>query len=496
MKTCDCGKICAPSARPQSECTPADRDRCGCGLNLESEMTDLISPAPLTGKHFTATRNACKLCAPLGACLAFRGIEGCIPFLHGSQGCATYIRRYMISHFRAPMDIASSRFGEESVVVGGRVNLFDGPRHGIEGYHPGVIGIATTCLAETIGDDVPMFLREFIAAHRNELSLPYLLHASTPSYSGSHAEGYQQAVRAIVDQLALDGPNEKFIGVFPGMVSPADLRHLREILDDFGMNFTLVPDYSDPLDGPVWGDYLRIPDGGTAVKEIRKLGRASAVIELASTLSDKQSAASLLDHKFSTAVFRVGLPIGIRQTDRFIRVLEQITGCPVPRRHAAERGRLIDAYVDGHKYTYGRKVAIYGDEDFVIGLTSFCAEIGLVPVLCASGGRSGRLEECIRSAAPELTSQTKILEGIDFADIEKAVIQLSPDLLLGNSKGYTLSRKSGIPLIRTGFPIHDRISGPRILHLGYRGAHRLFDTIVDKLMERKQESSEVGYTYI
>ena len=53
-----------------------------------------------------ATRNACKLCAPLGASLAFRGVEGAVPFLHGSQGCATYIRRYTISHFREPVDIA------------------------------------------------------------------------------------------------------------------------------------------------------------------------------------------------------------------------------------------------------------------------------------------------------------------------------------------------------------------------------------------------------
>ena len=174
----------------------------------------------LTGKNFTATRNACKLCAPLGACLAFRGIEGCLPFLHGSQGCATYIRRYMISHFREPMDIASSSFGEESVIFGGRQNLFDGLKHVIEGYHPKVIGIATTCLAETIGDDVHMYVKEFISKERKAINLPYILHASTPSYSGSHADGYQWAVRAIVDQLALDGPNEKFIGVFPGMVSP------------------------------------------------------------------------------------------------------------------------------------------------------------------------------------------------------------------------------------------------------------------------------------
>jgi nitrogenase molybdenum-iron protein NifN len=402
----------------------------------------------------------------------------------------------MISHFREPMDIASSNFGEESVVFGGRSNLNEGLKHVIEGYHPKVIGIATTCLAETIGDDVHMYVKDFIKANKDNISMPHLLHASTPSYAGSHADGYQWAVRAIVDQLAVDGPNEKFIGVLPGMISPADLRHLREIMNDFGMQFCIVPDYSDPLDGPVWGDYHRIPAGGTPVEEISKLGRASAVIELASTISDNQSAAALLDKKFSTAVFRVGLPIGIRQSDAFYKVLEQITGHKTPEKHTAERGRLIDAYVDGHKYTFGQKVVIYGEEDFVVGLTAFCSEIGLKPVLCASGGKSGKLKSCIQDAVPELDPETEILEGIDFAEIEVAVNTLKPDLLIGNSKGFSLSRKTGTPLIRVGFPIHDRISGSRTLHLGYRGAQRLFDTIVDKLMEIKQNSNDIGYTYI
>jgi nitrogenase molybdenum-iron protein NifN len=262
------------------------------------------------------------------------------------------------------------------------------------------------------------------------------------------------------------------------------------------MQFSIVPDYSDPLDGPVWDDYHRIPFGGTPVHEISKLGRASAVIELASTISEKQSAAALLGQRFSTAVFRVGLPIGIRQSDAFFRVLEQITGRPTPERHAAERGRLVDAYVDGHKYAFGKKVILFGEEDFVVGMSAFCAEIGLRPVLCASGGKSGKLRECVRAAAPEIDAETPILEGVDFAEIGEAVRNLQPDLLIGNSKGFSLSRAAGIPLIRVGFPIHDRISGPRSLHLGYRGAQRLFDTVVDKLMEIKQDGNDIGYTYI
>ena len=85
---------------------------------------------------YVATRNACKLCAPLGACLAMRGIEGAVPFLHGSQGCATYMRRYIISHFKEPMDIAASGFSEASTIFGGEQNLHRGLRNVTSQYHP------------------------------------------------------------------------------------------------------------------------------------------------------------------------------------------------------------------------------------------------------------------------------------------------------------------------------------------------------------------------
>ena len=98
--------------------------------------------------------NACKLCSPLGAVLAFKGIEGAVCILHGSQGCATYIRRYMISHYKEPLDVASSSFSEDAAVFGGAASLMQGLDNLIKQYRPAVIGIATTCLSETIGDDV------------------------------------------------------------------------------------------------------------------------------------------------------------------------------------------------------------------------------------------------------------------------------------------------------------------------------------------------------
>jgi nitrogenase molybdenum-iron protein NifN len=80
------------------------------------------------GVRCVSTCNSCKLRAPLGASLVFKRIEGCVPLIHGSQGCATYIRRYMISHYKEPVDIASSNFSEESKNYGGSRNSSISPK--------------------------------------------------------------------------------------------------------------------------------------------------------------------------------------------------------------------------------------------------------------------------------------------------------------------------------------------------------------------------------
>ena len=103
------------------------------------------SPSERAGERYISTRNSCKLCAPLGASMVFKGIEGCVPLIHGSQGCATYIRRYMISHYKEPVDIASSNFSEETTVYGGSKNFITGIKNIIKQYKPSVIGIASTC---------------------------------------------------------------------------------------------------------------------------------------------------------------------------------------------------------------------------------------------------------------------------------------------------------------------------------------------------------------
>jgi nitrogenase molybdenum-iron protein NifN len=443
---------------------------------------------------YVSTTNACKLCKPLGACLAFRGIEGAVPFLHGSQGCATYMRRYVISHFREPMDIASSSLGEKHAVYGGGPNLKQGLKNVMTKYGARLIGVATTCLTETIGDDVPRFVREF---KQEEGEVPEIVTVSTPSYRGTHMEGFHRAVKAVVEQLAQPGEPTGAVNLLPGLASPADIRYLREILEDFGLPGIILPDFSDTLDGPAQLLYEKIPEGGTPLDEIRAMGRSLATLEFGRTLFPQETAGRLLENRFRVPWRLVGMPIGLRETDRFFQVLEELSGRPTPPAHSRERGRLLDAMVDGHKYVFGKKAVVYGEEDLVAGLTAFLAEIGVKPVLCASGGQSGQLAEAVAEVTADLLPEPPVVrEGVDFYEIAQEAEALAPDLLIGHSKGYHLARRWNIPLVRVGFPIHDRFGGQRILHLGYRGAQSLLDRIVNAIIEKKQADSPIGYGYM
>jgi len=451
----------------------------------------------MSDSPYVSTTNACKLCTPLGAALAFRGIEGAIPFLHGSQGCATYMRRYIISHFREPMDIASSALGEKQAVFGGGPNLKKGILNVMSKYGATVVGVATTCLTETIGDDVPRLLAEF-RKEFGDLPLPEIVSVSTPSYSGTHMEGWHAAVAALAGQLVREkAPAERRVNVMPGLVSPADLRHLKDILADFGVAGTILPDISDSMDRPALLDYEKLPAGGTTLADIRAMSGALGSIEWGRADHVAESAGTNLERRFGVKNIRVGLPVGIRETDAFFEALTELTGVPTPARYANERGRLVDAYVDGHKYVAGKRAIVYGEEDMVIALVAFLAEIGVKPILAATGATCKNFKASLAAVTEGILPEPpEAREGVDFHDIAEQAGSLAPDILVGHSKGYRYARDMNVPLLRVGFPIHDRFGGPRLRHVGYGGALELFDRLVNLFLERKQDDSAVGYGYL
>src|SRR6056297_3179701 len=100
------------------------------------------------------TINPAKTCHPVGAMVAALGVHGCLPHSHGSQGCCSYHRSTLTRHYKEPVMAATSSFTEGASVFGGQANLLNAINTIFSVYEPEIIAVHSTCLSETIGDDL------------------------------------------------------------------------------------------------------------------------------------------------------------------------------------------------------------------------------------------------------------------------------------------------------------------------------------------------------
>jgi nitrogenase cofactor biosynthesis protein NifB len=434
--------------------------------------------------------NPCKMCMPMGTMTALYGIKKCISLLHGSQGCATYIRRHMATHYNEPVDIASSSLTEEGTVYGGEKNLIQGLLNLIKIYEPEVIGVATTCLAETIGEDIHRIIHKFYEEYPQYRDIT-VIGVPSAGYAGTQYEGFMTALYHIVKTVAVDTTPHNKINVITSQISPADTRYLKELLDSFDLEYILLPDLSENLDGGHQESYQRLPQGGTDINDIKKMAGSKFTIEISGFTDETNSAGEYLYHKFGVPYEKCNLPIGLRDNDALIQILTRISKKAIPEKLKKERARFLDAMIDAHKYNAQVRAAIYGEPDFVYSTVRMCVENGILPMITATGTKCSflkkQVEVDIKPVAENFDSKDfKILDDIDFQTIEENARELDVNLLIGNSDGRRIAERLQLPLVRRSFPIHDRMGGQRLRMIGYTGALTFLDDIANEIMGRKE----------
>ncbi len=432
----------------------------------------------------SVTENPCSMCMPLGAIVPFKGIENAMVIIHGSQGCATYMRRHMAEHFNEPIDVASSAITEKGTILGGEANLRQGLENLLHLYHPQVIGILSTCLAETIGEDIGRISTAF-QEEKGDSFQARLISVPTPGFGGSHSEGYFQALRSIVETLSNKTAGHDRINIIVPHISPADVREIKRILELMQVTYTLLPDISDTLDSPYARVYIKIPAGGTTLADIESMAGATATIEFGKTVDDELSPGKYLENEYKVPLYKLPLPMGIVACDQFLELLQMLTNNQIPEALKKERGRLKDAMVDSHKYNREGRAAVFGEPEIVYGVSRILMENGITPAILATGSKSSNLKELLKTLTAECDEEALILTDSDFSHIRSHCASKSVNIAIGSSDGRFLSEREGIPLVRLGFPIHDRIGGQRILSLGYAGTTMLLDQITNTLLTSK-----------
>lgn len=437
--------------------------------------------------------NPCKMCMPMGAVTALYGIKKCMSILHGSQGCSTYIRRHMATHYNEPIDIASSSLTEEGTVYGGEKNLIQGLKNLITIYEPQVIGVATTCLAETIGEDINRIIDNFYKEYPEYKHIT-VIPISSAGYAGTQFEGYMGALYQIVKNVPMDlTPNNK-INIITSQLSPADTRYLKDLLENFNIDYILLPDISENLDGVYQPKYEKLPRYGTDINDVKRMAGARFTIELSSFTPQNKSIAEYLNVTYGIPFQKCNLPVGLRDNDALISLLTVLSDKPKPEKLIKERGRFLDAMIDAHKYNGEARAAIFGEPDFVYSTVRMCVENGIMPIIAATGtSKCTRWKELLKEEISEIADsyfieRYEILEDVDFQTIEELSRELGVNVLIGNSDGRRVAEKLDIELVRRSFPIHDRMGGQRLRTMGYEGSLTYLDEISNAILGRKESS--------
>ncbi|MDI6898105.1 nitrogenase molybdenum-iron protein subunit beta [Methanocella conradii] len=432
-------------------------------------------------EHTAGKINPAKACQPLGAMYAALGIHGCLPHSHGSQGCCAYHRMALTRHFRDPIMASSSSFTEGASVFGGAANLKASIKNVFKIYNPEIMAVHTTCLSETIGDDVPTIIKQSEVPEGK-----IVIHANTPSYVGSHVTGFSNMCKAMVSYLAeSDGRAKKErVNILPGFVNPGDMREIKRLVRELGVEMTMFPDTSNVVDAPLTGRYEMYPEGGATVAEIRDSGNSKLTLALGAWSSE--AAGALLQEKCGVPCVPLKIPIGLKATDEFIMALKDGFGVPVPRSLTIERGQVVDTLIDTHFHYQGKKVAVVGDPDLVIPLTEFLLTMGMVPAYVMTGTPGQRFESEIQ----QMLDEAGIKDGVakaegDLFELHKWVKDNPVDLLIGNTHCKYIARAEDVPLVRFGFPIFDRAVHYLMPVVGYRGCLRLIEQISNALLERR-----------
>ncbi len=447
-------------------------------------------------KNFARTSlviNPAHACQPLGAELAAHGFESTLPFVHGSQGCTSYFRSTYNRHFREPAPAVSSAMTEDGAVFGGQNNLHEALENAHALYKPKMIAVFTSCMPEIIGDDLTAFLKNARQKGHipQDFPTPY---ANTPSFNGCHIHGYDSMLLSILQTLTegkqVEGRCTGKLNLIAGFdANTGNYREYKRILEAFGIPYTFLADISETFDSPLDGHYKIYP-GGTKLDDAADSINGKATLALG-TYSTAKTFTWIKD-TYSGKHSAMPVPFGIAKTDAFLLKLSELFGKPVPESLKAERGRAVDLMTDAHQYIHGKKFAVYGDPDYLLGYVSFLLEMGAVPyhILCSKGTK--KLEKEIQALldGSMYGKDCKIYMNKDLWHLRSLVMTDPVDAMIGDTHGKFAARDAKIPLFRFGFPIFDRVNLHRVPLIGYQGVINMLSTICNKFIDITDETCD------
>ncbi len=332
----------------------------------------------------------------------------------------------------------------------------DACRAAYERFRPEAMIVGASCTAELIQDD-PGGLAEAIG-----LPVP-VIPLELPSYQRKENFGADETFFQIVRNLAKDmGRTDR---VSANILGPTGLgfRHrddvveVTSLLNEMGIDVNVVA----PM--------------GSSPSDIARLGAAHFNVLLYPETAE--AAARWLERSFGQP-FTKCVPIGVGATRDFIAEVAGITGLAPRIDDTRLRQPWYAASVDS-TYLTGKRVFLFGDATHVAAAARIARdEIGFE--VAGLGCYNREFARPIRALAKEYGVEAVITD--DYLDVERAISELQPELILGTQMERHIGKRLGIPCAVISAPVHVQDFPARYSpQAGWEGANVIFDTWVHPL---------------
>lgn len=402
--------------------------------------------------------NPARLSQPLGATLAFLGIDRCMPLMHGAQGCASFAKVYFTRHFCEPIAIQTTAVTDVTAIFdGGDYSIVEAVKNIAGKTAPALIGLYTTGLTETKGDDIQRVA--------SQVDYP-LVWVSTPDYEGGLESGWALATRALIEQLAepANTIDDNKVVLLPHVsLQPLEVEKIKAFITAFGFEVLALPDLATSLDGHLGERQSAISGGGIKVDDIRTLANAGLVVSVGESMLPcvqalQRKNPSIRHHHFPHLC-------GLTATDLLAERLLIETGFAQPGVEIVRwRKRLQDAMLDCHFALGQTRILAVGEPDFLAGACHLLNEAGAKVAVAIATVDSRQLE-----GLPAKLALVGDLENAeDLHDLY--------DLIIGNGHVEALAHRHHKGVVVRGFPDWETLGNQLKSDVLYEGgAYFLFE---------------------
>ena len=351
-------------------------------------------------------------------------------------------------------------------------------REAVNRFQPDALLVGESCTAELIQDQ-PGAL-----AQGMDLTMP-VVNLELPAYSKKEnwgaAETFYQLIRNLLKaqaptDISHDAQAWKQEGRRPrvNLLGPSllgfrcrdDVLEVQKLLTLHGIDVGVVAPLGAGVD-----DLKRIPDADLNVCLYPEVAESTCI---------------WLERNFGMPFSRT-VPIGVGATHDFLVEVHNLLGLEAPAADEGYKRSRLPWYSESVDSTYltGKRVFIFGDGSHAIAAARICSqELGFSVV--GLGTYSREMARPVRAAAKALGLEALICD--DYLEVEAAMAEAAPELVLGTQMERHSAKRLGIPCSVISTPMHVQDVPARMSpQMGWEGANVIFDDWVHPLMMGLEE---------